>query len=101
MENNANQVEEWIRQAGLESHKQKFLELGYDTLLTCAYLEDTDLDVLGINLPGKRRSAILHSRLLREKFNLAEKRIHSTPVSPQSHHLGNDFYTRALPTRLV
>ncbi len=101
MEKN-EEVERWVHKSGLSQYLEKFYEMGYDDLLTCAHLQESDLDSLGITLPGKRRAAILHSQLLKSELRQEETGTQSLEkTSSQINPLGKDFYSRALPTRLV
>jgi len=62
------EVLDWLTSFGQQSYHRTFIHDGYDNLLVCAYLDDDDLDVLGITLGGVRKTFLIQSQLLRNKL---------------------------------
>lgn len=51
-----NEVAEWLSSLGLERYADQFTANGYDSLVVIHHLEASDLDVIGVNLAGHRKS---------------------------------------------
>ncbi len=59
-------VGEWLSEIGFSQYLEKFLAAGYDTLRVCQELTTEDLDMIGVTLPGHKKSIILASKELRD-----------------------------------
>jgi hypothetical protein len=61
-------VQDWLKEIGLSSYFDAFVEAGYDNLLVCEELEDSDLNHIGsIIKPGHRKTILLASKELKER----------------------------------
>jgi len=59
-------VEAWLKAISCDRYLDKFLELGYDNVLVLQELTDEDLNTLGIQLAGHRRTLLLAAQRLKE-----------------------------------
>jgi hypothetical protein len=71
-----NSVAEWLEEIGLASYLEAFQTAGYDNILVCEELDESDLNNIGqITKPGHRKTLLLASKELksRRKENPAGK----------------------------
>ena len=53
--NEIEQIKKWLSESGMwDLYGQKFIDNGYDNSIVCSNLDDKDLDLIGVQLPGHR-----------------------------------------------
>eukprot|EP01122_Echinamoeba_exundans_P002227 TRINITY_DN12192_c0_g1_i1.p1 TRINITY_DN12192_c0_g1~~TRINITY_DN12192_c0_g1_i1.p1 ORF type:complete len:360 (+),score=46.80 TRINITY_DN12192_c0_g1_i1:45-1124(+) len=73
-------IRHWLSRVNLaDNYSQQFVEAGYDNALVCSALDESDLDNIGIKVPGHRKTLLLLSK----RTNAEEEMI---SLSKQSQH---------------
>jgi len=56
--NNKPELAEWLQSCGCERYADAFATNGYDSLLALRLLDQDDLDIIGVTLPGHRKGPL-------------------------------------------
>lgn len=94
----APEVAQWLRSEGFDQYAATFAQFGYHSMAVIALLDEDDLNIMGITLPGHRKGLLAGSSRLRTTSNnsvLAE----STPipkkfVSLSKSNIYRQFYSK-------
>jgi len=82
-------VKNWLESVYLTGYTTKFLQNGYDNMLAISNLDQTDLDTIGISLPGHRKTLMVASQRLRED----DRKTTQSPALP--HHVTSNLAAKS------
>jgi len=84
----SNEVREWLKSLNLQCYAESFISKGYDNIFVCCHLDESDLDIIGVDLPGHRKTILKNIKLGGYNNNNS---FHSLPVSISSNNKKQNF----------